>query len=676
MRTSVARASLATLLSLAFAACAPGALTATPQATATGEIPTPTPSPTASPIATLVATATPPPAPIATATATATPPATPAPTPPPPPPTPTATPLPVIAGLQIACATTTSSLSWSEPDGTRWVDVERRQEGQQFVQQLILPYGMGAFEDEGLVPATAYEYRLTARFDDEDLVAEASCTTGEGRTAFTLPDTAFAAQYGVDGVNITIEEWSSCDRVEWGPVVAVRSDVFLATAELLQAGPDTPCESPTTGSITHLFEISTFVDGTLTLEVEGETVVRFSLTAIESDRINAPIFGQTTPAGTETRVGFYHDGIDLDHFEMSQRRGISGSYSPVPPEIEGGQRYFHTGSLLFGVTYCWNLTAISLRGTRSEPAELCAPITGTRSNGWIILSSVRDGNDEIYYDWGRRLTERSAEDIQPTQSPNGEQIAFVSRSSDNWQIWVMDSLGEELTRLTNDDATSNWTPRWSPDSSKIAFSSFREDRWDIYVMNADGSDETRLTSDVGDDVSPEWSPDGSRIAFNSRRDGNRDIYVVNADGSGEVRLTSSIRDDADPDWSNDGSQITFSSRRDGNAEIYKMNADGTDPVRLTIGGTDAENPVWSPLASLIVFTRSSQIFSVDPNTGVESALTSSDGHNSSPVWSPDGTKIAFFSTRDGDREVYTMNADGTSVKQETVNDVPDSWLDW
>src|SRR5205823_1094199 len=73
---------------------------------------------------------------------------------------------------------------------------------------------------------------------------------------------------------------------------------------------------------------------------------------------------------------------------------------------------------------------------------------------------------------------------------------------------------------------------------KIAFASDRSDNFEIYVMNGDGSELTRLTDNPATDVSPSWSPDGTKIAFVSSRDGNPEIYVMSADGSGQTRLTN------------------------------------------------------------------------------------------------------------------------------------------
>jgi len=116
--------------------------------------------------------------------------------------------------------------------------------------------------------------------------------------------------------------------------------------------------------------------------------------------------------------------------------------------------------------------------------------------------------------------------------------------------------GLTLNKLDNN-------PSWSPDGTKIAFDSNRfDDRFDetdygadnrdyeIYVVNTDGSDVTRLTNNAGiHDLMPAWSPDGSKIAFVSLRDGINEIYIMDSDGSNQTRITKNNYDDFDPAWS-------------------------------------------------------------------------------------------------------------------------------
>lgn len=117
-------------------------------------------------------------------------------------------------------------------------------------------------------------------------------------------------------------------------------------------------------------------------------------------------------------------------------------------------------------------------------------------------------------------------------------------------------------------------------------------------------------------------------------------------------------------------QILFVSNRDGNSEIYRYFPGGR-PKRLTINGGRDGAPVLSPngktMAYFTTINRVSQIAVLDFNTGNRRQLTFSPKNDVHPTWSPDGRRIAFASDRDGDFDIYIMNANGKHAKNMTDN---------
>ena len=180
-----------------------------------------------------------------------------------------------------------------------------------------------------------------------------------------------------------------------------------------------------------------------------------------------------------------------------------------------------------------------------------------------------------------------------------EKIAFVSDREGNKDIYIMDTDGSNVARLT-DNSADDYSPYWSPGGNRIMFLSDRNDRTGLYVMNADGSNVTLLLGDAGGSGSFRWSPDGKRIAYYGQPGGNVDIYVMNADGSSVSRLTDHPKVDLPSSWSPDASQIAFYSNRDGD-DIYLINVDGSGITRLTHHPATDYGPVWSPKGGRIVF---------------------------------------------------------------------------
>ena len=301
--------------------------------------------------------------------------------------------------------------------------------------------------------------------------------------------------------------------------------------------------------------------------------------------------------------------------------------------------------------------------------------------------------------------------MEPSQAafpgPNGK-IAFISnRDSALAEIYTMNADGTNPTRLTNNE-THDVSPTFSADGKKIAFSRENDPSIEdnnIWVMNADGSGQTDLNNPdiLSKDEGPSFSPDGSKIAFSrvlfeGEPPFNYDIWVMNADGSEQTNLSNSpASEDYLPAFSPDGSKIAFVSDQDGDPdpfnamEIYVMNADGSGtPTNLSNNpGSNDTAPSFSPDGSKIAFETyrdgAPEIYVTNADgSGTPTNLSNNPGSSSDstaydrrPAWSPDGTRIAFESLRSGNSEIWVMNADGTGEPVNVSNNAaPDDYPDW
>lgn len=195
----------------------------------------------------------------------------------------------------------------------------------------------------------------------------------------------------------------------------------------------------------------------------------------------------------------------------------------------------------------------------------------------------------------------------------------------------------------------------------------------IWIMQPDGSKRRALTDefkDAGED-SPCWSPDGRRILFSALRGDHRRIYVRDSDGKNEICLTPDLNlgtDYESPMWSPDAKTIAFyafpAERK--HAHICLMTAEGTNQRQLTRGGDYNWLPCFSPDGKRIVFettrdgNREIYVMNVDGSNPLNLSKDPQWDHH--PACSPDGSRIAFMSRRDRESaRIYVMNSDGSEV---------------
>ncbi len=252
--------------------------------------------------------------------------------------------------------------------------------------------------------------------------------------------------------------------------------------------------------------------------------------------------------------------------------------------------------------------------------------------------------------------------VTPTLvSPKGK-IAFVSDRDGDAEIFSMDENGNNLRQLTY-NTVGDRHPSWSPDGTQIAFTRDGHGAYpDIYVMNADGSDQRPLVTHHASDMWPAWSLQGDEwIAFQTNRNGNWDIYLVRSDGTDLHQLTTHSANDEMPAWSADGCRVFFQSERGRVAQIYSIDIAAGEPAEHHVAsGFSYQFPRPSPQDGRLAFGSPDQdgnpeiYIEVD---GQARRVTDAGSEEKTPIWSPDGQKIAFVSTRDGPFNIYVVLLD-------------------
>ena len=194
-----------------------------------------------------------------------------------------------------------------------------------------------------------------------------------------------------------------------------------------------------------------------------------------------------------------------------------------------------------------------------------------------------------------QITHMEEQLYAPEYSPDDSQIVFTRHiDAANQFIAVMNRDGSNVRNLTR--AGDPRDPIWSPDGSQILYTAGTTSAYQIYVMNTDGSEVKRITQMSGLRGRSDWSTDDLIATYAGNVDKHdREIYLINADQSPQ-KITNG-GDNLAPSFSPDGEWIAFMSYRDhfwdaDGCEIYIMRKDGTDVRRLSTNDYCDYQPRW------------------------------------------------------------------------------------
>jgi Tol biopolymer transport system component len=326
---------------------------------------------------------------------------------------------------------------------------------------------------------------------------------------------------------------------------------------------------------------------------------------------------EVTPATVEIVCGqtrqFTARCLDQEGDVMS---GISVTWSANPEQVGSV-----SASGLFTASACDEFDVLPANGAIRVQAQ---GVVGSANVTIVAEGGGGDSDQRVFQNVSERVSWGS-----------NNRVAFASFGGNGLlYTYTINDTGGDLVLLTLSDE-GGCQPSFSPDATRIAISSRRGETPAIYLIDSTRGDRyaiTRVTpdGDSGADTQPSFHPNGNQIVFTtSRTAGNDDIHIIGTDGAGNTPVIATA---ATEQWgvvSPDGTMLAYQSGEVGQTNIWVKDISG-------LGGAG-----YDP---------------TDPGTNLTAG---SPFRNGAPAWSPDGTKIAFHSNRNGDFDIFMMNVDGT-----------------
>lgn len=362
--------------------------------------------------------------------------------------------------------------------------------------------------------------------------------------------------------------------------------------------------------------------------------------------------------------------------------------STTPDATPPTRRWYGLGAavLVLLATLIWRLEIIS---PALPPALRTTPVTSTTdaefdpaiSPNGTHVAYIWSGGDRgflnlyvkvIGTETPLQLTNTPLYEWSPAWSPDGTEIAFARSGTGIMAIPVLGGPERKLITIGHARTDLDWSPR--NDYIVYATKPTRDTPSTIFLLDLATLSAEPLTTPPNNllgDTKPVFSPDGTQVAFIRALATGNDIHIVPIAGGTPQRITVDGLEISGVDWTSDGQALIYSSNRDGTMSLWRIAASGGTPERVPLGGgVEGNDP--NVANNRLVFTQSfteTNIWRVvldSAGAATEpSILIRSTRRDASPRFSPDGTRVAFMSTRSGSAEIWLADADGKNLTQLT-----------